>query len=188
MFSLEARRPRSTQHGAVLPVSSTFSKRKDVTSEPSEFREDNLSFFNLSLQDLSQNEPCCKVHPYVTLQCTYVLGLWGRLPSPAAPRLPTASSSPRLCPPKRQGILALLMLSSCPWCRDGLELLELPRVLPALARGMQGASGAPQQQREAGAAGRNYFSCCPGQVHLEFTLLTVDQLKFSCPKSLLAFS
>lgn len=39
-------------------------------SRASQFRENNLSFFNLSLSDSFQKEPCCKVHPYVKLKCT----------------------------------------------------------------------------------------------------------------------
>lgn len=39
-------------------------------SQASQFRENNLRFFNLSLSDAFQKEPGCKVHPYVILKCT----------------------------------------------------------------------------------------------------------------------
>lgn len=104
-------------------------------------------------------------------------GALERLPSLAAPCLPTNSYSPWLHLPKQQGILPLLLLSSYPWIWDGWSCLLCAQILPAPARGTfspacsAGSQWGPQQQREAGAAHQDSISCCSGQVHLEFVLL-----------------
>lgn len=138
------------------------------------FTENNLSF-NLPLQDVCLREPCCKVHPYVTLKCTYSLGLSGGLLSLDAPCLHTASfpaASPAqvvrnfwlcLCYPQVPGVL---MADACPdpACtgQEGAQSCLLG--LCAESEWML------QQQKEAEATHLNYFSCCSDHICLEFTL------------------